>query len=62
MTKKRQRFSSRFKAKVALEASRERKTIAELAAEYGIHPNQINKWKRQLLGQAEAAFGGGGLT
>lgn len=38
-----------FKAKVAIEAIRETKTIAELSSMYKIHPTQITKWKRQAL-------------
>jgi transposase len=38
-----------FKAKVALEAIKEQKTIAELASTYGVHSTQINKWKQQAL-------------
>ena len=38
-----------FKAKVALEAIRETKTIAELSSLYSVHPTQITKWKRQAL-------------
>jgi transposase len=38
-----------FKAKVALEAIKEQKTIAELASLYGVHPTQITKWKRKAL-------------
>lgn len=38
-----------FKAKVAIEAIKETKTIAELASQYAIHPTQITKWKRTAL-------------
>lgn len=38
-----------FKAKVALEAIKEQKTIAELASIYGVHPTQITKWKKKAL-------------
>ena len=38
-----------FKAKVAIEAIKETKTIAELASIYSIHPTQITKWKRQAI-------------
>ena len=38
-----------FKAKVAIEALKEQKTIAELASMYSVHPTQITKWKRQAI-------------
>ena len=49
MTKKRRRYKTEFKFKVALEAAREIKTITQLASEYELHPNQISTWKKQLL-------------
>ena len=49
MTAKRTRHTSAFKAKVALEAAKEIKTLNELSAEYGIHPTQISQWKTRLL-------------
>jgi|SRR5579859_551496 len=45
-----------FKAKVALEAIKEIKTIAELANMYSVHPTQITKWKRQALDILTAGF------
>ena len=49
MAKKRQSFSKDFKAKVTLEALREGSTIQEIAVKYGVHPNQISKWKAQAI-------------
>ncbi len=49
MARQRRTFSDDFKARVALEAIRERKTINELASEYGVHPNLIRKWKNHQL-------------
>jgi putative transposase len=49
MANKRRKFSGSFKAKVALAAIKGDRTMSELASEFGVHPNQIAKWKRQLL-------------
>jgi transposase len=60
MPKKRRSISAEFKARAALEALRERDTIAELASQYEVHPNLITKWKKQLQDQAATVFGSGG--
>ena len=49
MKNKRRNHSAAFKAKVALEAVKEEKTISELASQYEVHPSQITKWKKQLI-------------
>ena len=46
--KQRKNHNSEFKAKVALEAVRGRLTINEISKEFGVHPNQISKWKKQF--------------
>jgi len=56
--KTRTKHSTALKAKVALEAVQEQHTIAELARRYKVHPNQIYKWRRELLDHAERAFEG----
>ncbi len=59
MSKKRRKFTSKFKAKVALDAVHGVKTLAELATEYQVHPNQISSWKKQLVTDAEGLFSRG---
>jgi transposase-like protein len=46
---KRKRLSASHKAQIVLEAIREEKSVAQIAAENSIHPNQIHKWKKQAL-------------
>ena len=54
----RRTHSAAFKAKVALAAVRGDKTLAELAQQHDVHPNQITDWKNQLLAKEVAVFGG----
>ena len=56
MKAKRQKHSGAFKAKVAIEALQERETLGELSKKYGIHPNQITRWKKEFLERAPQLF------
>lgn len=53
---KRRNFSSDFKAKVAIEAIKEKQTLSELATKYELHPNQISDWKKSFLAGASTLF------
>ncbi len=52
----RKKHSKELKARIALDAIKGQKTISELSSEYGIHANQISRWKKQLLDAAPDAF------
>ena len=57
----RKQYSAGFKAKVALEAVKGQRTVQELGSIYGIHPNQITNWKKQLISEAAEIFTRGGV-
>ncbi|MDC0660914.1 IS3 family transposase [Leisingera sp. SS27] len=57
---KRKNHSPEFKAKVALEALKGERTVAELASQFGVHPTMIHSWKRALLEGASGVFERGG--
>ena len=55
----RRNHSPAFKAKVALAAIKGDRTLAQLAEQFDVHPNQIAAWKAQLEGSAADVFGAG---
>ncbi len=57
--RKRRNHSPAFKAKVALAAVRGDRTLADLAEQFDVHPNQIQDWKKKLVSSAEQVFGAG---
>ena len=57
---KRKNHSPEFKAKVALEALKGERTVAELASHFSVHPTMIHSWKRALLEGASGVFERGG--
>jgi len=59
MSKKRKQYSSDLKAKVALAAFQGDETAPQLATRHGLHPTQINIWKRQVTEQAVELFSHG---
>lgn len=60
--RKRRNHSPTFKAQVAIAAVKGDKTLAELAQQFEVHPNQITDWKRQLSARAADVFEKGGTS
>ena len=54
----RKKYGADFKAKVALEALKEQRTISEIASEFGVHPNQVGQWKKEALEGFARIFSG----
>ena len=52
----RKNHNGAFKAKVALEAVKGEKTLAQLSSEFGVHANQIGQWRKQLLKELPTLF------
>ncbi len=52
----RKSYTSTFKAQVVLELLKEEKTLTQLAAEYGVHPNQLRDWRATVLHALPTAF------
>lgn len=61
MKAKRRKFTAAFKAQVAIEALKERRTLAELSKEFEVHPNMITTWKREFLERSAVVFETGPL-
>ena len=49
-------YASKFKSRVALEALHGELPVAEIAGKYQIHPNQVQQWKKKLIGSASEIF------
>ncbi len=56
MKQKRRKFTTAFKAQVAIEALKERESLAELSRKFEVHPNIIGKWKQEFLENSSSVF------
>jgi transposase-like protein len=56
MSRRRKRHEASTKARVALEALKERETVAQISKRFGVHPTQVNQWKRKLFEEAAEIF------
>ena len=56
MKRTRRKFSNEFKAKVAIEALKERETLSKLALRFELHQNQISQWKQEFLENSSSVF------
>ncbi len=56
MKAKRRKFTAVFKAQVAIEALKERETLAEISKRFEVHPNMISKWKQEFVSRSAEIF------
>lgn len=56
MSKRRRKHSAEFKTQVVLDMLKNVETLSELSSKYGVHPNQMTKWKRTFLERAPGIF------
>ena len=56
MKRSRRKFSNAFKARVAIEALKERESLAELSKRFEVHPNMISKWKQEFIENSSRVF------
>lgn len=56
MAGQRKSYSGELKAKIALEAIKGQRTVNEIAARYGVHPNQVSQWKKQAIEELPGVF------
>ena len=56
MKTSRRKFSGAFKAQVAIEALKERESLAELSKRFEVHPNMISKWKQEFIERSSEIF------
>lgn len=58
MSTKRRHHSSQFKARIALEALREERSLSEIASDHNLNPNLVRKWRDELASKADTIFDG----
>lgn len=59
MARKRRQHSVKAKARVAIEALRERRTTSEIASKYSVHPSQVSRWKQEAVKRLPEIFESG---
>jgi len=56
MKAKRRKFTAAFKAQVAIEALKERESLADLTKRFDVHPTMISKWKQEFIERSSEIF------